>query len=302
MTVIQMKRDHVVRATAAEGTIRAFAIYSKNMVDTARSVHGLSRTATAALGRTLSAAAMLGTTMKGEKDALSIVFNGDGTLGNITATAKPDGSVKGYVGNPQASLPSKVGEKLRVGEVVGRGTLRVIYDLSLREPYSGVVEIQSGEIADDLAYYLTTSDQLPSAVALGVLLNEDSTVSEAGGFIVQLMDGASDETAAMLEERITAMPSITTLLHEGVSPEEILERILGDMGLQILEDKPVSFRCDCERDRTLKLLGLISDDELQSMVDDGEEIEMVCAFCNSKYHFAPEEIAELIEEKQAVKA
>lgn len=302
MTVIQMKRDHVVRATAAEGTVRAFAIYSKGVVENARAVHELSRTATAALGRTLTAAAMLGTTMKGDKDALSIVFNGDGTLGNITATAKPDGSVKGYVGNPQASLPSQVGEKLRVGEIVGKGTLRVIYDLSMREPYSGVVEIQSGEIADDLAYYLTTSDQLPSAVALGVLLNEDSSVSEAGGFIVQLMDGATEDTAVMLEERIAALPSITTLLHEGFSPEQILERILGDMDLQILEDKPVSFRCDCSRERTLKLLGLIGDDELQSMVDDGEEIEMVCAFCNSKYHYAPEEIVGLIEDEQAVGA
>lgn len=302
MTVIQMKRDHVVRATAAEGTIRAFAIYSRDLVDKAREVHELSRTATAALGRTLTAAAMLGTTMKGDKDALSIVFNGDGTLGNITATAKPDGSVKGYVANPQASLPSKVGEKLRVGEVVGKGTLRVIYDLSMGEPYSGVVEIQSGEIADDLAYYLTTSDQLPSAVALGVLLNEDSTVAEAGGFIVQLMDGATDETAAMLEDRIAAIPSITALLREGVSPEEVLERILGDMDLQILEDKAVAFQCNCDRDRTLKLLSLISDDELQDMVDEGEEVEMVCAFCNSKYHFAPEEIEGLIEEKHAVRA
>ncbi len=197
MNVIDMKRDHVVRATAANGTIRAFAVYSRGLVEDARRMHELSRTATAALGRTLTAAAMMGTMMKGDKDALSIVFNGDGSLGNITVTAKSDGSVKGYVGNPQASLPSKVGEKLRVGEVVGKGTLRIIYDLAMREPYSGVVEIQSGEIADDIAYYLTSSDQIPSAVSLGVLLNEDSSVREAGGFIVQLMDGATDETAAL---------------------------------------------------------------------------------------------------------
>lgn len=189
MNVIDMKRDHVVRATAANGTIRAFAVYSRGLVEDARRMHELSRTATAALGRTLTAAAMMGTMMKGDKDALSIVFNGDGSLGNITVTAKSDGSVKGYVGNPQASLPSKVGEKLRVGEVVGKGTLRIIYDLAMREPYSGVVEIQSGEIADDIAYYLTSSDQIPSAVSLGVLFNDDSSVREAGGFIVQLMDG-----------------------------------------------------------------------------------------------------------------
>lgn len=295
MNVINMKRDHVVRATAADGTIRAFAVYSRGLVEEAHRMHGLSRTATAALGRTLTAAVMMGTMMKGDKDALSIVFNGDGPLGNITATAKSDGSVKGYVGNPEASLPSKVGEKLRVGEVVGKGTLRIIYDLAMREPYSGVVEIQSGEIADDIAYYLTSSDQIPSAVSLGVLLNEDSTVREAGGFIVQLMDGATDETAALLEERVAALPSMTTMLTEGETPESILERLLGDMDLQVLEDKPVEFRCDCTRERTLKLLSLVSADELQSMVDEGEDIEMVCAFCNSKYQYSPEEIAALIE-------
>lgn len=295
MNVIQMKRDHVVRATAADGTIRAFAVYSRGLVEEARRMHGLSRTATAALGRTLTAAVMMGTMMKGDKDALSIVFNGDGPLGNITATAKSDGSVKGYVGNPEASLPSKVGEKLRVGEVVGKGTLRIIYDLAMREPYSGVVEIQSGEIADDIAYYLTSSDQIPSAVSLGVLLNEDSSVREAGGFIVQLMDGATDETAALLEERVAALPSMTTMLTEGETPESILERLLGDMDLQVLEDKPVEFRCDCTRERTLKLLSLVSADELQSMVDEGEDVEMVCAFCNSKYQYSPEEIAALIE-------
>lgn len=295
MNVIQMKRDHVVRATAADGTIRAFAVYSRGLVEEARRMHGLSRTATAALGRTLTAAVMMGTMMKGDKDALSIVFNGDGSLGNITATAKSDGSVKGYVGNPEASLPSKVGEKLRVGEVVGKGTLRIIYDLAMREPYSGVVEIQSGEIADDIAYYLTSSDQIPSAVSLGVLLNEDSTVREAGGFIVQLMDGATDETAALLEERVAALPSMTTMLTEGETPESILERLLGDMDLQVLEDKSVEFRCDCTRERTLKLLSLVSADELQSMVDEGEDVEMVCAFCNSKYQYSPEEIAALIE-------
>lgn len=296
MNVIDMKRDHVVRATAANGTIRAFAVYSRGFVEDARRMHELSRTATAALGRTLTAAAMMGTMMKGDKDALSIVFNGDGSLGNITVTAKSDGSVKGYVGNPQASLPSKVGEKLRVGEVVGKGTLRIIYDLAMREPYSGVVEIQSGEIADDIAYYLTSSDQIPSAVSLGVLFNDDSSVREAGGFIVQLMDGATDETAALLEERIASLPSVTTMLSEGETPESILERILGDMDLQILEDGPVAFRCDCTRERTLKLLSLVSADELQDMVDEGEDVEMVCAFCNSKYQYSPDEIAALIEE------
>lgn len=297
MNVIQLRSDCVIRATAADGTVRAFAAYTKRTVDDARRMHELSRTATAALGRTLTAGAMMAQTMKGESDALSIVFNGNGPLSNITVTAKTDGSVKGYVGNPQASLPSKAGEKLDVGGIVGAGTLRVIYDIAMREPYSGVVEIQSGEIADDIAYYLTTSDQIPSAVSLGVLLNDDSTVREAGGFIVQMMDGASDETAAELERRIQELPSMTTMLAEGDTPESILERVLGDMGLKILDRKPVAFRCDCSRERTLKLLSLVSEDELQSMVDEGDDIEMVCAFCNEKYVYAPDEVRELIAGK-----
>lgn len=296
MNVIKMKRDYVIRATAANGTVRAFAANTKGIVDEARRVHGLSRTATAALGRTLTAAVMMATTMKGDKDALSITFKGDGPIGVVTAIAKTDGSVKGYVGDPKASLPSKAGEKLRVGEVVGKGNLQIVYDLSLREPYSGVVEIQTGEIADDLAYYLTTSDQIPSAVGLGVLLNEDSSVAQAGGFIVQLLDGASDETAAMLEERIAGLPSVTTMLSDGKTPEDILKEILGDMDLQILEDEPASFRCDCSDERTFKLLSLLSGDEIQEMIDDGEDVEMVCSFCNSKYTYSPERLRTLIEE------
>ncbi len=259
-------------------------------------MHELSRTATAALGRTLTAAAMMGTMMKGDKDALSIVFNGDGSLGNITVTAKSDGSVKGYVDNPQPRFPPRWARNSAWGEVVGKGTLRIIYDLAMREPYSGVVEIQSGEIADDIAYYLTSSDQIPSAVSLGVLFNDDSSVREAGGFIVQLMDGATDETAALLEERIAFSAERHDDALRGETPESILERILGDIDLQILEDGPVAFRCDCTRERTLKLLSLVSADELQDMVDEGEDVEMVCAFCNSKYQYSPDEIAALIEE------
>lgn len=296
MSVIKLQKDHVVRATAANGTIRAFAAYTRGVVEEACNLHELSRTATAALGRTLTAAAMMGTMMKNENDAMSITFNGDGTLGTITATAKPDGTVKGYVGNPNASLPCQVGDKLRVGEIVGQGTLHVVYDLAMGDPYSGVVEIQTGEIGDDLAYYLTTSDQIPSAVALGVLFREDSSVAEAGGFIIQLMDGHTDETAALLEERISALPPITGMLKDGETPQSILEQILGDMDLQILDEKPVAFKCNCDHDRTLKLLSLISNDELQSMIDEGEDIEMVCAFCNSKYTFTPSEIATLIKE------
>ncbi len=293
MSVHMLNTDYVVHAIAADDTVRALAAHTRATVEKARSVHDLSRTATAALGRTLTAASMMGSTLKNEKDALSIVFNGDGSLGNITVTAKADGSVKGYVGNPRASLPSELGGKLNVGGIVGKGNLRVIHDLAMRDPYSGVVEIQSGEIADDLAYYFTASDQVPSAVSLGVLLNEDSSVREAGGFIIQMMPGASDELAAELEERIASLPSITTMLQEGMKPEGILEKILGDHGLKMLETKPCEFRCDCSRERTLKLLALMGADELNSMIEEGNGAELNCVFCNEKYAFSTDELKEI---------
>lgn len=295
MDVHMLNTDYVVHATAASDTVRALAAHTRATVEEARKVHDLSRTATAALGRTLTAASMMGSTLKNEKDALSIVFSGDGSLGNITVTAKADGSVKGYVGNPRASLPSELGGKLNVGGIVGKGNLRVIHDLAMRDPYSGVVEIQSGEIADDLAYYFTASDQVPSAVSLGVLLNEDSSVREAGGFIIQMMPGASDELAAELEERIASLPSITTMLQEGMKPEDILEKILGDHGLKMLETKPCEFRCDCSRERTLKLLALMGADELNSMIEEGNGAELNCVFCNEKYAFSTDELKEIAE-------
>lgn len=290
MSVTKLQKDHVVRATAADGSVRAIATYTRATVEEARRVHELSRTATAALGRTLSAGVMMGSMMKGKRDALSIVFTGDGPLKNITVTAKSDGSVKGYVGNPRASLPSQMGEKLKVGGIVGKGTLRVIYDIAMREPYSGVVEIQTGEIADDLAYYFASSDQVPSAVLLGVLLNDDSSVREAGGLIIQMMPGASDELAAELEARVARMPQLTTMLRDGETPEDILERVLGDKELKILERTPAVFRCDCSRERTEKLLALMGEDELQSMIDEGKDVEMSCAFCNKKYAYSVDDL------------
>ena len=293
MSVHMLKTDYVIHATAANDTVRAMAAYTRATVEKARSTHGLSRTATAALGRVLTAGCMMGSTLKNERDALSIVFTGDGPLKNITVTAKADGSVKGYVGDPQASLPSEVGGKLNVGGIVGKGTLRVIHDLAMRDPYSGVVEIQTGEIADDLAYYFTASDQVPSAVALGVLLNDDNSVREAGGFIIQMMPGATDELAAELEKRVAELPSITAMLQEGETPESILEKILGGDNLKILERKPAEFRCDCSRERTEKLLALMGADELQSLIDEDEGAELSCVFCNEKYAFTTGELEEI---------
>ncbi len=290
MTVIDLNQDYLVRAITNDGSAQVFAATAKGLVEEARKMHDLSLTATAALGRTLIAGAMMGSAMKNEKDALSIVFNGDGPLGKIVVTAKSDGSVKGYVGNPKASLPSEAGKKLDVGGIVGEGTLQVIRDISMREPYGGTVEIQTGEIAEDLAYYFTVSDQIPSAVSLGVLLNDDGTVHEAGGFIVQMLPGADDAVAAQLEERIAAFPSISTLLAEGKNPEAIIEELFEGFEPKILTHTPICFRCDCTRERTGKLLGLMGKDELQEMIDEGENATLECAFCNKKYTFTVDEM------------
>ena len=289
--------DRIIRATAGDGAIKMAVINARDTVERARQIHGCAPTACAALGRTLCAASLMGQDMKEENAALTIRINGGGPLGGIVAVSDCDGNVRGYVGNPATELPLRSDGKLNVGAAVGRdGMFTVSRDIGLREPYIGSVELVSGEIAEDLTAYLLESEQVPSACALGVLVDTDCTVKAAGGFIVQLMDGATDETAALLEERIASLPSVTTMLSEGETPESILERILGDMDLQILEDGPVAFRCDCTRERTLKLLSLVSADELQDMVDEGEDVEMVCAFCNSKYQYSPDEIAALIEE------
>ena len=289
--------DIIIRGLLADSTVKIMAISGKALVEQARETHGLSRVCTAALGRTLMMTSMMGAQLKNADERVTAMLKGGGEAGNIVCTADWTGRVKGYVENPGLELPPAPNGKLDVALAVGWfGDLTVIRDMGLKEPYVGTCPIQSGEIADDIAYYLTSSDQIPSAVSLGVLFNDDSSVREAGGFIVQLMDGATDETAALLEERIASLPSVTTMLSEGETPESILERILGDMDLQILEDGPVAFRCDCTRERTLKLLSLVSADELQDMVDEGEDVEMVCAFCNSKYQYSPDEIAALIEE------
>ena len=289
--------DRIIRATAGDGAIKMAVINARDTVERARQIHGCAPTACAALGRTLCAASLMGQDMKEENAALTIRINGNGPLGGIVAVSDCEGNVRGYVGNPATELPLRSDGKLNVGAAVGRdGMFTVSRDIGLREPYIGSVELVSGEIAEDLTAYLLESEQVPSACALGVLVDTDCTVKAAGGFIVQLMDGATDETAALLEERIASLPSVTTMLSEGETPESILERIWGDMDLQILEDGPVAFRCDCTRERTLKLLSLVSADELQDMVDEGEDVEMVCAFCNSKYQYSPDEIAALIEE------
>lgn len=288
-------KDYIVRGTAAQGQIRAFAITSRQMVEDARIAHNTSPIATAALGRLLSGAAMMGSMMKSEADVLTIQIKGDGPMGAITVTANAKAQVKGYVENPAVMLPPNSMGKLDVGGAVGEGFLKVIKDLGLKEPYSGQIVLQSGEIADDLTYYFASSEQVPSAVGLGVLMEKNNTVKQAGGFIIQLMPDASEETIFKLEKNIASVSPVTAYLDKGHSPEKMLEEILEGLEFEVLDTKPCEFHCNCDKSRVAKVLMTIGKKELQKLIDEGEEIELKCHFCNSDYHFSIGELREILE-------
>ena len=287
--------DYIVRASAADNYIRAFACTTRGVTEYARKAHNLSPVASAALGRTMAAGLMMGTMMKNEKDLLTIQFKGDGPLGGITVTAGPDGTVKGYVTNPEVVLPPNMFGHFDVGGAVGKGSLIVIQDIGLKEPYVGQVDIQTGEIAEDLAYYYYLSEQVPSIVALGVLMNKDNTVRQAGGFIIQLMPYTSDDIVTRLERTVSQIRPVTSMLDEGMTPEEILDSILKDFEPEILDTMPVSYRCDCGRERYLKALISLGRKELQTLIDEGEHVEVVCQFCGKKYDFEVDELKGLLK-------
>lgn len=285
----------MVRATAADAQIRAFAVTSRELTEAARAAHNTSPVVTAALGRLMAGALMMGGMLKGEKDILTLQIRGAGSVHGITATADAAGHVKGYADNPQAMMPPNSVGKLDVGGVIGAGVLRVMKDMGLKEPYVSTITLQTGEIADDLTYYFAASEQVPSVVALGVLMNRDNTVRQAGGFIVQLMPFTSEEIISRLEEKLTKITSVTELLEEGKTPEELLESVLGELGLKITDRMPVSFRCDCSRERVEKVLLSLGKKDLQEMIDEGKEVELHCHFCNRNYTFSVEEVERLMK-------
>lgn len=292
-------RDYIVRATAADGQIRAFAATTRALTEEARRAHNTSPVATAALGRLLTAGAMMGIMMKGKDDLLTLRAEGDGPIGGLVVTADAAGTVKGYAYHPEVMLPPNAKGKLDVGGALGVGVLSVIKDIGLKEPYVGQTILVSGEIAEDLTYYYATSEQTPSSVALGVLMNKDNTVRQAGGFIIQLLPDASDEVIDALEKTLEEMDSITALLDAGNTPEMILEHVLGPFGLEILDTLPTGFRCNCDKARVEKALISIGKKELQDMIDDGKTVEVNCHFCNKNYEFTVEELGELY--KKAVR-
>ena len=286
--------DYIIRATAANDQIRAFAAVTTEMVETAREHHNTSPVATAALGRLLTAGAMMGSMMKGEKDVLTLQIKAGGPLQGITVTADSQGNVKGYVGNPDVCIPANSKGKLDVAGAVGPGFLTVIKDMGLKEPYSGQVMLQTCEIAEDLTYYFATSEQVPSAVGLGVLMNKNNTVRQAGGFIVQLMPFAEEDVISKLEQNVQKINSVTNLLEEGHTPESLLEKVLEGFDVQINEKMDTRFHCNCSKERVEKALISIGRKDLEEMIKDGEPIEMNCHFCNKNYEFTVEELKEIL--------
>ncbi len=287
--------DYILRASAGNSQVRAFAATTRELTEYARAAHNTSPVATAALGRLLTAGAMMGIMMKGEKDLLTLKINGDGPIGGITVTADSHARVKGYVNEPEVLLHANAKGKLDVAGAVGRGELVVIRDTGLKEPYVGRTSLVSGEIAEDLTYYFASSEQVPSAVALGVLMNRENTVRQAGGFIIQLLPGADEEMVAALERKLAGITSVTSMLDQGMKPEDLLDSVLGGFGVEILERIPTRFSCDCTKERVEKALISIGEKELTEMIREGEPIEVKCHFCNHAYRFQPEELERLLE-------
>lgn len=289
-------KDYMVRATAADGQILAFAAVTANAVEEARRRHNTSPVVSAALGRTMTAAAMMGWQLKGDKHTLTLQIDGNGPIEKIVVVTNNRGEVKGYVHNPDVELPLNARGKLDVAKAVGIGVMNIVKDLGLKEPYTGQTHLITSEIAEDLAYYFTASEQVPSAVALGVLVNKDATIWTSGGFILQMMPGASDETAEKLQEIVSNFMPVTEYFAMEHTPEELLDVLLSDFGYSILDKSEIKFQCDCDRDRVTRALISIGEEELQEMIDAGETIEMTCHYCNEKYLFTVDEMKELMEE------
>ena len=286
--------DYLVRAIAANGQVRAFAAYTKNTVETARQAHNTSPVVTAGLGRLLTAGAMMGSMMKGDRDVLTIKAEGSGPVGHYLVTADSKGNVKGYAANPNVILPANAAGKLDVGGSLGVGLLTVIKDLGLKEPYTGTCELVSGEIAEDLTYYFASSEQTPSSVGLGVLMTKDNTVNVAGGFIIQLMPDATEETISIVEEKISTIKSVTSMLENGLDPEGIINLILGGLDPEILDKMPVRFYCNCSKERVSKELIAKGRKEHDKIIEENEPIEVKCHFCNKAYNFTVDELKKLV--------
>ena len=289
--------DSIIRATAAGAQIRAFAAVTTNRVEEARQRHNTSPVATAALGRLMTGAVMMGSMMKNPEDILTVQIKCSGPIGGLTVTADSQGGVKGYAYNPDVMLPPKNG-KLDVGGALGQGVLTVIRDMGMKEPYSGQTILQTGEIAEDLTYYFATSEQIPSSVGLGVLMEGDNTVRCAGGFIVQVMPFVEDKVLDKLEENIGKIRPVTAMLDNGHTPEEMLREVLEGLDVEITDTLPAGFTCNCSKQRIEKAIISIGKKEIQSLIDEGKDIEVKCHFCNTAYSYSVDELKELLKKSR----
>lgn len=290
-----MEGDYIIRATAANHQLRIFAVTSKNLVERAREIHGTSPVATAALGRLLTAGSMMGSMMKGENDILTLQIHCGGPIGGMTVTSDSKANVKGYVKQPVVILPPNAQGKLDVSGAIGPGFLNVIRDIGMKEPYNGQTHLVSGEIAEDLTYYYVTSEQVPSSVGLGVLLDKDNHVKQAGGFIIQVMPFAEDAVIDTVEASVKQVHSVTDLLEQGMLPEDIIRHLMGSLDVDILERTPTAYYCNCSKERVSGAIASIGREDLQDMIDDGETIEVNCHFCGSHYYFTTEELQQFLK-------
>ncbi len=288
-------KDYLIRGIDKAGNIRVFVAKTTNMVEKARLTHDTAPSSTAALGRALTAGAIMGSMMKNEKDRLTLRINGGGPIGNIQVVGDNSGHIKGYVDNPHADMESRPDGKLDVGGVVGKdGTLTTIMDFGLKDPYIGQSDLVSGEIAEDLANYYFNSEQQPSAVSLGVLVDRDISVRAAGGYIIQLLPDISDEDIDKIEESLAKVEPISTLIDKGLSPEEIMKEVLKDFDMEVLGSLDLEYKCDCSRERMASILKSTGKDEVKAMIEEDGQSEILCHFCNTKYLFTKEDLEELL--------
>lgn len=290
--------DKLVRGITSNGRIRVFGALTTGVVQKAREIHNTTPVATAAFGRTLTATLMMGTMLKGEKENVSLQFKGDGPISTVLAVGTPQGTVKGYVGNNFVALPLKENGKLDVGGAIGDGYLTVIKDLKLKEPYIGKVELQTGEIAEDLTYYFATSEQTPSVVALGVLVDCDFSVKAAGGYIIQLMPEATEEDIVKLEQNLAATKSVTTLIEEGMGIEEILNSVMDGFEIKITDEITPEYKCDCNKERIERAIISLGKDEIEDIIKKEKKAEVTCYFCNTQYVFEETELREILSKNE----
>ena len=292
-------KDQIVRAITGDGLVKAVAVTGREIVERARQIHTLPPMATAALGRTLLGASMMGDMLKSEKGSVTLQIKGGGPLGTILAVSDNEGNVRGYVQNPNVDIIEKYEGKLDVGAAVGgehveAGTLTIIKDVGMKEPYVGTIGLWSGEIADDLAMYFVESEQIPTVCALGVLLEKDQSVNTAGGYIIQLLPGASEEIIEKIEAGVHRVGAVSAAFEKGMDAEEIIRAVLSDFEVEVLEKRPVEYRCYCSRDRVTRALISMGKGELSALIEEQGEAELTCQFCDAIYHYSKEELEALL--------